>query len=158
MQFKVAPSQSRLREFRAISHERTRTHTRTCTHTSVSNFSFPEESPLIQPARRRGCRATGIRRPRGLIRGEIRREPGEKRAPPMEGRYTRDRIVLYYRGIESAKESEIAGGSRVTRNPLVARDWERDGSARLDKEIRAFAGEGIDVKQSRSADDNVTTT
>jgi len=75
MQFKVAPSQSRPREFRAISHERTHTHARRpYTDTPVSNFSFPEESPLIQPARRRrGCRATGIRRPRGLIRGEIRR-------------------------------------------------------------------------------------
>lgn len=52
MQFKVVPSQSRLHEFRAISHGCTYIciHIRVCvylcvyTYTCVSNFSFPEES------------------------------------------------------------------------------------------------------------------
>jgi len=114
MQFKVAPSQSRLREFRAISHERIHTHIRTDTHvhTSVSNFSFPEESPLIQLARRRGCRATGIRRPRGLIRGEIRRT-GRRNGRTDGGK------------IYSIGSSFITETSRARRNPRSPADHAR---------------------------------
>lgn len=73
MQFKVVPSQSRLREFRAIS--RGGIHMHIFIHVYIHIHPFPislfRKSPLIHLARKRGCRATEIRRLRGFIRGEM---------------------------------------------------------------------------------------
>lgn len=113
MQFKVVPSQSRLHEFRAISHGCMHTYTCVCVcgcvrcayiHIHAFPISLFRKSPLIHLARKCGCCATEIRRLRGLVCGEM-----QKISERTESRWKEDisnRIILYYRDIH-AKESEI---------------------------------------------------
>lgn len=80
MQFKVVPSQSRLHEFRAISHGCIHMYIHihyiymdvcTCIHIHPFPISLFRKLPLIHLARKRSCCATEIRRLRGLVCGEM---------------------------------------------------------------------------------------
>lgn len=83
MQFKVVSSQSRLREFRAISHGSIHIHIyihvyvymRVYVYIHIHPFpiSLFRKSPLIHLTRKRGCCATEIRRLRGFVRGEMQK-------------------------------------------------------------------------------------
>jgi len=106
MQFKVVPSQSRLHEFRTISHGCIyiyiyNIYARVCVCIHIYSFSISlfRKSPLIHIARKRGCRATEIRRLRGLVRGEM-----QKISKQMESRWKKG-IPPYYRDIRTNRRS-----------------------------------------------------